>query len=274
VWTPLRVLARAACYALPGGAVGTAAGGLIGTAAGFLMGQTEGAFADGALIGGVLGALTGAMMSDPFAECSVPGWLDGLLARLEARRRRDKPHDAYEPGAKKAEVPAMPNKAEAPAVTAGEPTLVATKPAVLFLCTGNSARSQMAEAFLSRYAADHFAAYSAGTEARGIHPLAVRVMGEAGIDISGQHSKALRQFLGRLSVRVAVTVCQAVEPKCPTHWPGALTHLSWPFEDPAAGGGAEEEQLARFRAVRDQIDGRIKGWLTEAGVLPPGGHPA
>jgi arsenate reductase (thioredoxin) len=259
VWTLLRVLGKAACYALPGGAVGTAAGGLIGSAVGFLAGSTEGAFADGALLGAVVGALTGAMMSDPFEGSWVPGGVDGLPARLEAGGWGANPNDAYEAGASEAEAPAMP-------AGAGAPTPHATRPVVLFLCTGNSARSQMAEAFLRRYAADLFAPYSAGTEARGIHPLAARVMGEAGVDISGQRSKALAQLPGRLTVGVAVTVCRAAEPKCPTRWPGARTHLYWPFEDPSVGGGTEEEQLERFRFVRDQIDGRIRGWLTEVGV--------
>jgi len=140
------------------------------------------------------------------------------------------------------------------------------KPAVLFLCTGNSARSQMAEAYLRKYAGDRFEAYSAGMVPRGIHPLTVRVMAEAGIDLSGHESKPLRQFLGTLAVRVAITVCAREEEDCPFLWPGALARLSWPFEDPADCQGSEVERLAKFRAVRDQIEARIRGWLTELGA--------
>ena len=140
------------------------------------------------------------------------------------------------------------------------------KPAVLFLCTNNAVRSQMAEALLKKKAADHFDAYSAGTEPKEIHPLTIRVMSEVGIDLSGQRPKDLRQYLGKLAVRVAIFVCQKAEEKCPTLWPGALNRMEWPFEDPAACDGTDEERVAKFRSVRDQIDQKITAWLTQVPV--------
>jgi arsenate reductase len=140
------------------------------------------------------------------------------------------------------------------------------KPAVLFLCTNNAVRSQMAEAFLKKRAAEQFDAYSAGTEPKEIHPLTIRVMNEVGIDLSGQRPKDLRQFLGRLAVRYAVFVCKKAEEKCPTIWPGALNRIEWPFDDPAACDGSEEEQVKKFREVRDQIDKKIADWLAELSV--------
>ncbi len=138
------------------------------------------------------------------------------------------------------------------------------KPAILFLCTNNAVRSQMAEAFLKKRAADHFDAYSAGTEPKeNIHPLTVQVMNEVGIDMSGQRPKGLYEYLGRLPVRVAISVCPRAEEKCPTTWPGALARLEWPFDDPDNCDGSDEERIARFRAVRDQIDGKISTWLQE-----------
>jgi arsenate reductase len=135
------------------------------------------------------------------------------------------------------------------------------KKVTLFLCTHNSARSQMAEAFLRRYAGDQFEVYSAGLEPQEVNPLAVRVMREVGVDISGQRSKGLRDLLGRLAVHYAIIVCRSVEENCPTAWPGALAQLDWPFDDPAGCEGAEEDRLAKFRAVRDQIDRRVRDWI-------------
>lgn len=139
---------------------------------------------------------------------------------------------------------------------------------VLILCTGNSARSQMAEALLRRHAGDKFNAYSAGTDPKGINPLTVKVMQEIGLDLSGQHSKHLREYLGKLPVHILITVCAAAELKCPAVWPGVLQRMHWPFDDPAAVNGSEEQKLARFRAVRDQIEERIKRWLSEQQQKP------
>ncbi len=136
------------------------------------------------------------------------------------------------------------------------------KPKVLFLCTGNSARSQMAEALLRKHAGDRFDVYSAGLEPKGIHPYTRRVMQEIGIDLSGQRSKHLNEYLGKLHFEHLITVCGNAEKTCPT-FPGAGQRQHWPFDDPAAVEGSEEEKLVQFRQVRDQIDQRIQVWLAE-----------
>lgn len=139
------------------------------------------------------------------------------------------------------------------------------KTKVLFLCTGNSARSQMAEAFLRHYGGDHFEAYSAGLEPKGIHPLAERVMQEIGISLEGQRSKDVTEYLGRMHFGYLITVCSHAEEKCPTAWPDVSRRFHWAFDDPAAAQGTEEEKLAVFRRVRDEIESRIKAWLAEQG---------
>ncbi|MCW3984083.1 MAG: arsenate reductase ArsC [Candidatus Bathyarchaeota archaeon] len=139
------------------------------------------------------------------------------------------------------------------------------KTKVIFLCTGNSARSQMAEAFLRKYGDEHFEVYSAGFEPKPIHPLTVKVMNEVGIDMSGHTSKDLKQFLGKTHFGIIITVCSRAEEKCPT-FPGVSTRLHWPFDDPAAASGSQEEQLSKFREVRDQIEAKIKSWLKERGI--------
>lgn len=139
------------------------------------------------------------------------------------------------------------------------------KPAVLFLCTGNSARSQMAEGLLRKEAGDTFDVYSAGTNPKGLHPLTIRVMNEMGIDVSGHRSKHLSEYLGVLNVRYLIIVCDQANNECPTTWPGALSRLVWLFEDPAAATGSEETRLAKFREVRDAIQAKIRAWLHETG---------
>ena len=133
---------------------------------------------------------------------------------------------------------------------------------VLFLCTGNSARSQMAEAFLRRYAGDRFEVFSAGLEPQGINPFARKVMEEIGFDLSGQYSKDVAQFLGHFHFGYVITLCAQAEERCPI-FPGASIRLHWPFEDPAAFRGTEEQKLNKFREVRDQILVRIESWLQE-----------
>jgi len=128
------------------------------------------------------------------------------------------------------------------------------KPKVLFLCTGNSARSQMAEAFLRQYGGERFEAFSAGLEPSVIHPLTVQVMEEAGVDMSAHYSKGLGQYLGKVHFGYLITVCSRAEEKCPV-FPGMGTRLHWPFDDPAAVTGSEAEKLAKFRQVRDEIVG-------------------
>ncbi len=137
------------------------------------------------------------------------------------------------------------------------------KTRVLFLCTGNSARSQMAEAFLRHYAGDRFEAYSAGLEPKGIHPLTVRVMEEIGVPLTGQYSKDVREYIGKLHFGYLITVCANAEERCPTAFPGVSQRLHWALDDPAAVKGSVEDQLAKFREIRDQIDRRIREWLEQ-----------
>lgn len=138
-----------------------------------------------------------------------------------------------------------------------------SKPIVLFLCTGNSARSQMAEALLRQYAGEHFDVHSAGTHPKGVNPLTIQVMKEVGIDLSTARSKDLKEYLGRLPVRILIVVCGEADQDCPTVWPGVLSRLFWRFEDPAAAQGSEAERLVKFRQVRDQIEQKVKSWLAE-----------
>ena len=142
------------------------------------------------------------------------------------------------------------------------------KPKVLFLCTHNSARSQMAEAFLRKYAGDRFEAYSAGFEATELNPFARKVMEEVGFDMSGYQAKGLKQFLGRTHFGYLITVCMKAEAECPI-FPGSNVRLDWPFEDPAAVEGSEEEKLNKFRETRDKISEKVRSWIQE---FPPADH--
>jgi arsenate reductase len=137
---------------------------------------------------------------------------------------------------------------------------------VLFLCTGNSARSQMAEAFLRKYAGDRFEAHSAGLEPKPLNPLTVKVMEEAGVDMSGHASKGFETYLGKMLFQYLITVCDDAEKNCPSIWPGVSNRLHWHFEDPAALIGTDEEKLAKFRQVRDQIEKKVKAWVAEQAV--------
>ncbi len=142
------------------------------------------------------------------------------------------------------------------------------KTKVLFLCTGNSARSQMAEALLRHHAGDRFEAYSAGLEPKGIHPYTEKVMQEIDIPLTGQYSKDVREYMGKLHFGYLITVCANAEEKCPATFPGVGQRFHWAFDDPAAFEGTDEEKLRKFREVRDQIDERIRAWLVEQGVFP------
>ncbi len=135
-------------------------------------------------------------------------------------------------------------------------------PRVLFLCTANSARSQMAEALLRKHAGAHLEVYSAGIEPGEINPLTIRVLGEIGIDASNQWAKSVELFRGRMHFDYVITVCSNAEERCPV-FPSAAIRLHWPFEDPAAASGSDEGKLARFRAVRDQIEAHIADWLRD-----------
>jgi len=139
---------------------------------------------------------------------------------------------------------------------------------ILILCTGNSCRSQIAEGYLRFFADEQFEVYSAGTEPKEeVHPLAVRVMDEVGLDISKQQPKDLKEFLGRLPVRYLIIVCSHANESCPRIFPGLHERLYWPFDDPAAFEGSPEATLAEFRRVRDEIRGKIVAWLKEIMAL-------
>lgn len=133
---------------------------------------------------------------------------------------------------------------------------------VLFLCTHNSARSQIAEAFLKRYAGDRFEVYSAGLEPGVLNPLTTQVMEEVGICMQAHFAKGLDQFLGKVHFGYLITVCDRAEQKCPI-FPGMGVRLHWSFEDPSSFIGADSDKLVKFRQVRDQIDARIQQWLVE-----------
>lgn len=137
---------------------------------------------------------------------------------------------------------------------------------VLFLCTGNSCRSQMAEAFLRDYAGQYFEVYSAGLDPKEINPYTIQVMYEIGVDISGQISKSVRTYLGKALFQYLITVCDDAEKNCPTVWPGINTRLHWHFDDPAKLEGSLEEKLLKFRQVRDQIRAKICVWLAEQNI--------
>lgn len=131
----------------------------------------------------------------------------------------------------------------------------ATPIRVLFLCTHNSARSQMAEGLLGHLGGGDFAAFSAGTEVTRVNPLAVAAMDEIGVDIRGQHSKHLREFLAQ-PFDAVITVCDSANEACP-FFPGATSRLHWSLPDPSAATGDDRARLAAFRAVRDELRERL-----------------
>jgi arsenate reductase (thioredoxin) len=131
---------------------------------------------------------------------------------------------------------------------------------VLFVCTGNSARSVMAEALLRQHAGDAFEVHSAGTEPKGINPLTLRVLADAGIDASWARSKSVNEYLGQ-TFDYVVTVCDQARQTCPV-FPGVHESLHWGYEDPADAEGTEEERLAVFRSVFIQIGERVRQFAT------------
>lgn len=130
---------------------------------------------------------------------------------------------------------------------------------VLFLCTHNSARSQMAEALLRHLGGDQFEVYSAGTEETRVHPLAIEAMQAVGIDISGARSKHLREFLGQ-DFDYVITVCDRAAESCPI-FPGDPKRIHWSFPDPSAVEGSEDERRRAFARVRDEITLRLRTWI-------------
>jgi arsenate reductase len=134
---------------------------------------------------------------------------------------------------------------------------------VLILCTGNSARSQMAEGLLRREAGARFEVFSAGTRPAGVRPEAVAAMREVGVDISGQRSKSVDEFAGQ-AFDYVITVCDNARDNCPI-FPGPTERIHWGFDDPAAVEGDEATRLSAFRRVRDEIASRLRAWLSEEG---------
>ena len=139
--------------------------------------------------------------------------------------------------------------------------MTSKNPKVLFLCTGNSARSQMAEAWLRHYGGDRFEAYSAGLEPGGINPYTRRVMDEAGVSLEGQWSKDVKEYLGRVNFGYLITVCGHADKNCPRTFLSVGRKLHWDLEDPAAATGDDAAKLAKFREIRDQIEARVLAWL-------------
>lgn len=138
-----------------------------------------------------------------------------------------------------------------------------TKTRVLFLCTGNSARSQMAEALLRLDAGDRYESFSAGTEPKGVHPLTIVSMHEAGVDLTNARSKHIREFANdRLDY--IISVCDRAKESCPV-WPGGAKRVAWSFDDPAAAIGDDAVKLATFRRVRDEIRAQISKFIKTGG---------
>lgn len=151
----------------------------------------------------------------------------------------------------------------AEATDARDPMDTMTKKRVLFLCTGNSSRSQMAEGLLRHLAGDRFEVFSAGTQPVGLNPLAVAVMREQGINISRHRSKGMNEFAGQ-QFDYVITVCDQARESCPVP-PPSTKRLHWSFEDPAAAKGPAEVREAIFRRVRDEIAARIRQFIQEEG---------
>ena len=136
-----------------------------------------------------------------------------------------------------------------------------SKPKVLFLCTGNSCRSQMAEGLLRSLAGDRFEVCSAGTAPHGVNPGAIAAMREIGVDISGHQSDHVDAYLGT-GVDTVITVCERAASNCPT-FPEQTAKVHWSFDDPAEAVGSDRERQAVFRRVRDEIAAVLRGWLSD-----------
>ncbi len=137
------------------------------------------------------------------------------------------------------------------------------RPRVLVLCTGNSARSQMAEGLFRRRVGDRYEFFSAGTKPTSVRPEAIEVMREIGIDISGHRSKSIDEFAGQEFAYV-ITVCDNAKESCPV-FPGRTQRIHWSFEDPAAVQGPTEQRLAAFRRIRGEIHGRVEEFAVSHG---------
>jgi arsenate reductase (thioredoxin) len=146
-----------------------------------------------------------------------------------------------------------------------------TAPRILFVCTGNSARSQMAEGFARVYGHGKIEAFSAGMDPKGLNPFAIEVMHEKGIDISAQTSKAFSESLAR-TMDYVITVCGNAEERCPAH-PPEVRRLHWPLDDPAQAQGAPDAVRAVFRQSRDAIEKRVRQMLDGTLAAPPSARP-
>ncbi|NUO80975.1 arsenate reductase ArsC [candidate division KSB1 bacterium] len=133
------------------------------------------------------------------------------------------------------------------------------KPRVIFICTHNSARSQMAEGLLRHLAGERYDVFSAGTQSTRVNPLAIQAMAEKGIDISQHTSDHIDKFMG-MEFDYVITVCDNAKESCP-YFPTNKTQWHWSFADPAAATGSEEQRLAKFREIRDQIEKRLQTLL-------------
>ena len=129
---------------------------------------------------------------------------------------------------------------------------------ILVICTGNSARSQMAESLLKHYKKE-WEVYSAGTKPKSLNPLAVKIMAEKGIDISGYKSKSIDLFLNK-KFDYVITVCDNAKESCPV-FPGNAKYLHWSLKDPAAAEGTKEQKLIAFRKIRDEINNKVLGFI-------------
>jgi arsenate reductase len=149
-----------------------------------------------------------------------------------------------------------------PEVLASLEQTARTKPKVLILCTGNSARSHIAEGVLRAAAGDILEVHSAGSQPAGfVHPLAIKAMAEIGIDISQHRSKSMNEFLDQ-PIETVITVCGKADQVCPVY-PGQRTRFHWPFDDPAQATGIEAEQMNSFRRVRDEIKTKFEAYAAE-----------
>lgn len=142
-------------------------------------------------------------------------------------------------------------------------------PRVLFLCTGNSCRSQMAEGWLRHLAGDRLIALSAGTEAHGLNPRMLLSMDAVGLNLREQQSETMQSYMAD-PPEVVISVCDAAAESCPS-LPARTAQMHWPFDDPAGASGTDEEVAAVFSGVRDVIRARIESWLADGAPLPSGG---
>jgi len=140
------------------------------------------------------------------------------------------------------------------------------KKKVLFIGMGNSARSQMAEAFMRRYAGSSIEAFSAGLEPKPIDPMTIKSMKEIGVDVGSHYSKSISIYKDYTDFSYVITVCGTSEKFCPSFFPGKATGLHWELGDLDDVQGTQEERIRKFREIRDQIQNNVLAWLQERGI--------